>query len=137
MEKKLTAKEAEAIQDARDVRRTKLFKEFCRELSELPEEFQVGSKLDDEMLKKHLEPMANRLYQYMKANDMSAGDIEHVKRAFELVFGYTLTRVTNFAAALVSNAMLKHFGVSDVITDLSLQRLEDEGLVMIKPEEME
>lgn len=136
---KITPEEAAAIQQVRDDRRTALFKEFCREMGGLPDTFRVGIAMNEEMMRTHFEPVANRLYEYMKQNEMTAGDIEYVKNYFQTIFGYTLARVQNFAAVLVGNAMRKHFGVGDIIEELPLSQLELQGIEVIdeveKPEE--
>lgn len=137
MEKKLTAEEAEAIAQARDIRRTKLLRQFCKEISELPEDFTVGYGLTEEKLQEYFRPIADRMYQYMKDEGMSVQDSQFVEPNFKLVYGYTLERIMNFSQGLIQNALLKHFGVSNIVDDFPMQRLEEEGLHVLTPEEIE
>lgn len=137
MERKLTPEEGEAIQKERDRRRTLLLREFCRRIAELPEDFSVGSGLTEEMLQKHFEPMANEMYVFMKENGMTIQDIQYMEPSFKTIFGFTLEKTMHFAEALIQNALLKHFGVSNIVNDLSLQELENEGLVRIDPKDLE
>jgi len=137
MEAKLTPEQAEEIQQARDLRQTRLMREFCRQVAALPDDFVMGSGLTEESLKGAFEPIANNLYQYMKDEGMMVGDIEYVKKHMEVAFGFTLSRVANFSGALISNAMLQKFGVSDVVMQMPMAELEKHGLVVVDPKDLE
>lgn len=128
---KITEEEAEALQLERDTRRTKLFRKFCEEIGNLPDDFIAGGQLTQEKIEEHFEPLANKLYEYMKAEGMMVGDIDHVRQTFETVFGFTLTRITNFGMALIMNANRKHFGVPNIVEDLPMSQLEAHGLEIV------
>lgn len=127
----MTDQELKVQLDAREQRKGKLAKFYFKILAEsLPDDFFVRENMTEEKFKEVFEPIANKIYDFMKAEGMAANDVD-LNQVFNVCEMNTLQRISNFSAALLRNAFQVKFGYEEPTNDMPIQELQDLGLIVV------
>jgi hypothetical protein len=132
----MTDQELKTQLDAREKRKGKLAKYYFKTMAEaLPDDFFVKENMTEEKFKEVFEPVANKIYAFMKEEGMAANDVD-LNQVFNVCEMNTLQRISNFSAALLRNAFQAKFGYEEPTNDMPMQELQDIGLIVVDTEKV-
>lgn len=114
----------------RDSDKLKFFKEYCRLMSQLPDDFSNRENMTEEKFKEVFAPIADQLFLFMKENNMGADslDIRMIQQISEM---NTLQRISNVLEELLRGSLFAKLGYEYPGKDMPVSQIEELGKIVV------
>lgn len=114
----------------RDQQKVQFFKEYCRLLSQIPDDFADREKMTEERMKEVFAPIADSLFLFMKYNNFGpdALDVRMLQQISEM---HTLQRISNVLEELLRGSLFAKLGYEYPAKDMPVSQLEDLGKIVV------